>query len=83
MPFNSDIVNYLLKTTGGEAEGLFFYFYLFIFFVVWSALIAGGYVVVAWSRKYCLGLAEIACFVSGFIQGWGTQSESNISFFCF
>ena len=36
--------------------------------------------VVAWSRKYCLGLAEIACFVSGFIQGWGTQSESNISF---
>ena len=39
--------------------------------------------VVAWSRKYCLGLAEIACFVSGFIQGWGMHSESNISFLCF
>ena len=31
LPFNSDIVNYLLKTTEGETEGLFFNFYLFIY----------------------------------------------------
>ena len=35
----------------------------FVIFVVWSALIAGGWVVVAWSRKSCLGAAEIASFV--------------------
>ena len=36
--FNSDIVNLLLKTNGGEIEGLIFFFLL----VVWSALIVGG-----------------------------------------
>ena len=34
----------------------------FVIFVVWSALIA-DLQTVAWSRKYCLGPAEIAIFV--------------------
>ena len=34
----------------------------FVIFVVWSGLIAGVWLV-AWSRKYCLGSAEIASFV--------------------
>ena len=34
----------------------------FVIYVVWSALIAGVWVV-AWSRKYCLGSTEIASFV--------------------
>ena len=37
--FNSDIVNSLLKTTGGETRPAFV-------IVVWSALITGGWVVV-------------------------------------
>ena len=35
----------------------------FDIFVVWSVLTAGGWVVVAWSRKSCLGPAEIVSFV--------------------
>ena len=35
----------------------------FVIFVVWSALIAGEWVVVAWSRKSSLGPAEIASIV--------------------
>ena len=35
----------------------------FVIFVIWSALIAGGWVVVACSRKSCLGPAEFASFV--------------------
>ena len=34
----------------------------FVIFVVWSALIAGVWVV-AWSRRYCLGPTEVASFV--------------------
>ena len=37
----------------------------FFIFVVWSALIVGGWVVVAWRKKSYLGLAEIAA------MGWG------------
>ena len=44
--FSSDIVNNLLKTTGA----------------LWSALIAAGWVIVAWSRKSCLGPADITSF---------------------
>ena len=63
--FNSDIANLLLKTIrgwgrgrggGGETKGL-------TFFLVWSAFIFGGWVVVAWSRKSCLGLTKITSFV--------------------
>ena len=43
---------------GGEAEGL-----IFVIFVVWSALIVGGWVVVARSRKSCLRPPEITSFV--------------------
>ena len=53
--FNSDIKNLLLKANGGETESLIFLF--------WSALVVGGWMVVAWSRNSCLGPAEIASFV--------------------
>ena len=56
--FNSDIVNLLLKTNMGRDRRP-----NFVIFVVWSALIVGRWVVVAWSRKSCLGPAEISSFV--------------------
>ena len=60
--FSCDIVNFLLNTNGGETEGL-----ILLFYVVWSTLIVGGWVLVgvlvAWSRKSCLGPAEITPFV--------------------
>ena len=34
----------------------------FVIFAVWSALVAGVWMV-AWSRRYCLGPAEIASFM--------------------
>ena len=34
----------------------------FVIFAVWSALVAGMWMV-AWSRRYCLGPAEIASFM--------------------
>ena len=42
LPFNSDVVNYLLKITGGRDRRTDF-----VIFVVLSALIASGWVVVA------------------------------------
>ena len=56
--FNSDIVNLLLKTNMGRDRRP-----NFVIFVVWSALIVGRWVVVAWSRKSCLGPVEISSFV--------------------
>ena len=56
---NSDIVNYLLKTNGGQTKDLLFFFFFFSFFVVWSALIVDGSMVVMWSRKSYLGPGEI------------------------
>ena len=56
--FNSDIVNLLLKTNMGRDRRP-----NFVIFVVWSARIVGRWVVVAWSRKSCLGPAEISSFV--------------------
>ena len=35
----------------------------FVIFVVWNALIVGGWVLVVWSRKSYLGPAEIIFFV--------------------
>ena len=55
--FICDIVNLLLNTNGGETEGLI------LLFVVWSTLIVGWWVLVAWSRRSCLGPAEITPFV--------------------
>ena len=54
---NSDIVNLLLKTNMGRDRRP-----NFVIFVVWSALIVGRWVVVAWPRKSCLGPAEISSF---------------------
>ena len=67
---NSDIVILLLKTDAVRDRRP-----NFVIFVVWSALIVGGWVVLIWSRKSCLGsslvcsrksclvLAEIASYV--------------------
>ena len=53
-------------------------------FVVWSAVIGGGWVVVGYGRKSYSGPAEISSlFVPGLIRGLGTQGESKISFCCF
>ena len=56
--FNSDIVNYLLKATVGRGRRL-----NLLIFVGWSALIAGGWLVVAWGRKCCLGPADFTSLV--------------------
>ena len=46
---NSDIVNILLKTNEERDR-----WSKFVIFVVWRALIINGWVVVPWSRKFCL-----------------------------
>ena len=56
--FNVDIVNLLLKKQWGERQKA-----NFLIFVVWSALILGGWVLVAWGRNFYLGPAEISSFV--------------------
>ena len=60
--FNSDIVNLLLNTNRGDRRSNF------VIFVVWYTLIVGRWVLVgvlvAWSRKSCLGLVEITSFLS-------------------
>ena len=75
---NPNIPNYALKTRERERErqtdrqtdrGC-----NFVIFVVWSALFVGGWFVVALRRHSCFG---------GFTQGWGAQSKSKISCFCF
>ena len=53
MLFNPDIVNLLLKTNGGRDRRS-----NFVIFVVWSTLIAGGWVVVKQGKRSCLGPAE-------------------------
>ena len=61
--FNSNIVNLLLNINRGRNKRP-----NFGIFVVWYTLIVGGLVLVGvlveWSRKSCLGPAEIAPFVS-------------------
>ena len=57
--FNSDIVNHLLKINGGRNRKP-----NFVIFVIWSALIVGRWLVVAWDRMSCLGPAEISSFMS-------------------
>ena len=56
--FNSDIKKILLETNGGIDRKP-----NFVIFLVWSAFIVGGWVVLAWSRDSCLGPAEIASLV--------------------
>ena len=53
LPFNSNSVILQLKTNWGETEKPYF-----VIFVVWSSLIVGGWVVVAWTRECCLGPAD-------------------------
>ena len=56
--FNSDIGNLHLKINEGRRTRV-----SFVVFVVWGALIVDGWVVVTWSRKTCIEIAEIASFV--------------------
>ena len=56
--FNSDIVNLHLKINGVRRTRV-----SFVVCVVWGALIVDGWVVVTWSRKTCIEIAEIASFV--------------------
>ena len=57
--FNFDIVNSLLKIYGGGGDRR----PNFINFVIWSAIFVGWWVVVLWSRKSYLRMAEFAFFV--------------------
>ena len=56
--FSSDIVKLLLKTNGERDRNP-----NCVIFVVGNALIVGGWMEVAWSRKSCLGPAEITFLV--------------------
>ena len=56
--FSCDIANLLLKTNGERERKP-----NFVTFVIRGALIVSGWMVVAWSRKSSLGLAEISSFV--------------------
>ena len=56
--FSSNIVNLLLQANGGRIRRL-----NFVIVVVWGTLIVGEWVLMARSRKSCLGPAEIASFV--------------------
>ena len=72
-----DIVNLLFKDHGGGNRRP-----NVVVFVVWSALIVGGWLVV--DRKSYLGPAEISPLcVPGLIRGLGMQGESKISSCCF
>ena len=48
--FNFDILHLLLKTNGGTETRS-----NFIIFVIWNSLIVIGCLVVAWSKKFCIG----------------------------
>ena len=67
----------LLKTKWGRERRL-----NFVIFVVWSALIVRGWVVVGWSRKSCLEPAEISFFcVPGLIQDGGRRVSLRFCLF--
>ena len=57
-PFDSDMANPLLKTKGRRDRR-----FNVVIFMVWSALIVGRWLVVAWGEKYCFALAEISSLV--------------------
>ena len=57
-PFDSNMANPLLKTKGRRDRR-----FNVVIFMVWSALIVGRWLVVAWGEKYCFGLAEISSLV--------------------
>ena len=50
---------YVKKNSEGERERAPY----FVIFVVWSALVVGGWVVAAWGKKSYLGSAEISSTV--------------------
>ena len=56
--FSCDMANFLLKTNGLRERKP-----NFVIFVIRGALIVSRWMVVAWSRKSSLGLAEISSFV--------------------
>ena len=56
--FSCDIANLLLKTNGERKRKP-----NCVIFVIRGALFVSGWMVVAWSRKSSLGLAEISSFV--------------------
>ena len=60
MLFSVAIVNLLLKNNEGRDRRPYC---CWGFFVVWSALFVGGWVVVAWGRKSYLGPTEISSSV--------------------
>ena len=81
--FNSDILNLLLNINRGRKK-----IPNFVTFVVWHTLIVGGLVLVgvlvAWSKKYCLGPAEIPSFVPLILfKNAGRKVSPRFHLFCF
>ena len=67
--FDSDMVNPLLKTNArGDRR------FNFVIFVVWSAIIVGRWLVVAWGGNSCFSPAEISSLVLLVLFTEGTSS---------
>ena len=66
--FNSNIENFLLKNQWGKDRNPDF-----VILLVWSPLIVREWVVVLWSRKVCLGPAEIPSFVLRVLLNYGRR----------
>ena len=72
--FDSDMVNHLIKTNArGDRR------FNFVIFVVWSAIIVGRWLVVAWGGNSCFSLAEISSLVFLVLFKEGTQSKFRVS----
>ena len=73
--FNYDIVNYLLNTTEGKNRRP-----NFVISVVWSALIACGWVLVSWSRLEGKLKWHLLCLCTFFNDG-GRRESSRFHLF--
>ena len=72
--FDSDMVNPLLKTNArGDRR------FNFVIFVVWSAIIVGRWLVVAWGGNSYFSLAGISSLVFVVLFKEGTQSKFRVS----
>ena len=72
--FDSDMVNTLLKTNARRDRQL-----NYVIFVVWSAIIVGRRLVVAWGGNFLFSLAEISSLVFLVLFKERKQGELRLS----
>ena len=77
MFFDSDTVNPQLKTNARRDRR-----YNFVILVVWSAIIVGRWLVVAWGGNSCFSLAEISSLVFLVLFKEGTSSGFHTWMVC-